>query len=540
MTLGLVPPPLLMIQGIMATVALKPLRVFSQLVVLVVRFLASRFDKLWPLILVLYPSGCARVSGSGTLLVHFLSEGSYEIYKIASESPLQFISEESGQFNAEKSLSPGSYLILADCSSQIVNIYPGNRIELTAHKINFVPMRAPRPQDKFSVQCERSYRSQSRQHVVNRFSLAVLSGVREFLVGMVPLQMNLEAGNDVSSRLITYRLSSLSVSRDHEKRLASQNDVDHFEFFVTPTSEVAPYTESQLDNGSLFLLRGQYRVQLNGTAMDLDLADGESRVIIPANLKVEVSGKADLDHAEKIKGSPLFVEVNGEHFLHLNSTYPVLPGTISIRLSTMLKPLKVVAKEGEFLKMRAKNVLVELGCEAENWSCLGSRKVRVFEHGKSNYFAESVSDTPLLFFGDLVAVGIEGSRNLKFEIGGADDQIIKIGYVEIQPTPMHKPGMLTDLVRLEPAQSQIVGATLDLPLDKSSVLPVPVGHYNLAQYTFFSGDGSRRKSTASVYVGFGEKVQVPITTFLTEKRMSTLDGTTGPQTTTEDKSSAKM
>lgn len=500
--------------------------------------------------------GCQRVTGSGTLRVNYLGQGQFEVYKIASESPLQFVSEESGLFNHDKELSPGSYLILADCSSQIVNVYPGSKVELTAHKINFVPMRPPLARDKFSIQCQRSNRSQSRQNIVNRFSLAVLSGVREFLVGMVPIQMNLDGTKDATSRLITYRLSSLAVT--HQTRVESHVNIDNlagshsgaglamgghnggesFEFFVTPTSEVAPYTQSQNDQGKLFLLRGQYRVQLNGTSAEIDLADGESRTLVPATLKVDVSPRADLTYAERVKGSPLYVEINGEHFLHLNHSYPVLPGLISLRLSTMIKPSSILAKEGENIKLKAKNVTVELGCDAEDWSCLGSRKVRVFEHGKSNYFAESVSDAPLLYFGDNVAVGIEGSRNVKYGIGAADDQVIKVGYIEIVPTPIHKPGMLTDLVRLESAQSQIVGATLDLPLDKSSVLPVPVGRYILAQYTFFAADGGRRKSSLSVSVGHGERIKLPITTFLTEKRMSLIDPTLAPMS--DDRAAQKL
>ena len=68
-------------------------------------------------------SSCDKEHLGGTLTVRHVAGGSYEIYKIASEQPLQFVSETSSQFNEQVSLAPGSYMVLADCSSEIVNIY---------------------------------------------------------------------------------------------------------------------------------------------------------------------------------------------------------------------------------------------------------------------------------------------------------------------------------------------------------------------------------------------------------------------------------
>lgn len=463
-------------------------------------------------------SGCNKVNQNGQLLVNFIESGTYEIYKIASESPLQFVSEQAGQFNARVQLSPGSYLVLADCSSQVVNIYPNSVAELTAHKINFIPMQPPAVQDKFSVQCLRSERTRSRQQINNRFSLSVLSGVRDILVGMVPLQVNLDTKPGEPSHLVTYVLSSISVARP--KNLSGD---EGFGYFLTPVSEMAPYTENQKDNAKLYVLKGQYEIQLNGTSMTVDLAEGEGRLVIPASLRVEVSPITQLDMAAKIKGTPLYVEANGEHYLHLNTSYAVLPGKIGIRLSTTLKATEILAKEAEIIKIRAKNVTVSLGCSAEDWQCLGSRKVRLFEKGKSYPFVESVTDVPVLYFGDNISVGIEGSRNIKYELSAGDDQKLRVGYIEVTPTPTHKAGVLTDLVRVEPSQSQIYGASLDLPLDKLSVLPLVAGNYHLAQYAFFTGDGSRRKTTTSVNVSYGERVKIAIATYLSEKRMSVID-----------------
>lgn len=461
---------------------------------------------------------CTGVTQQGTLTVRHLDQGVYELYKIASESPLQFVSEQTGQFNEPMKLSPGSYLVLADCSSQIVNVYPGSANVLTAHKINFVPMQPPTERDKFSIQCLRSERTHSRQHLINHFSLAVLAGTRDLLVGMVPLQVKLEGKDNEPSRLVSFPLSSIAV----EHRIKHKELDSAFEYFVSPSSEMAPYTESQTNGNRLYLLKGQYQIQLNGTSTNIDLAEGEGRTIIPASLRVNTSSQVDLERAARIKGTPMYFEVNGEHFLNLNTVYAVLPGSMQIRLSTTLKPVALLAKEGEIITLHAKNIVVSLGCADADWSCLGSRKVRLFEKGKSYPFAESVTDIPVLYLHDNISVGVEGSRNIKYDLSSADDQHLKVGFIEIEPTPAHKPGVLTDLVRMESAQPPINGSSLDLPLDKSTVLPLITGTYHLSQYTFFTSDGARRKSSITVQVTQGEKLRIPITTFLSEKRMSAL------------------
>jgi hypothetical protein len=462
--------------------------------------------------------GCDTSNTFGYLKVNFIEPGFYEVYKIASEQPLQFVSEQAGTFNEPLSLRPGSYLVLADCSSQIVNIYPGKSEEITAHKINFLPMLPPRPMDRFSIQCARSERTRSRQNFSNKYSLAVLPGRRDFLVGMIPLQIDIDQAGLQESRVIAHRLSSITVLRP-----SALKEQEGFDYFLTPASELAPYTESQRDGGRLYVLKGQYNIQLNGTVSSVDLLDGEAREVIPASLRVEAPSNVDLDLAAKVKGTPLFVEVNGEHLLNLNTTYAILPGIVKVRLSTTIQSAEVVAKESETIKLKAKSVLVSLGCEKDEWSCLGSRKITLFERGKSFPFAQSVSDVPILYFGEGVSLGVEGSRNIKYLLGPGDDHQLKVGYVEVVPTPKHKPGVLTDLVRVEAPGGQFSGVSLDLSLDKPTILPLISGLFQIAQYSYFTNDGTRKKASQSVFSTYKRRAKVEITTYLSEKRMLAID-----------------
>jgi len=464
---------------------------------------------------------CQRENLSGSLTVRHLSSGSYEIYKIASESPLQFVSEMRSQFNERIPLVPGSYLVLADCSSELVNIYPKSDITLAAHQVNFVPLQPTTSNDKFSVQCVRSERTNSRQNLVNQFSLAVLSGTRDLLVGMTPLHLDLTPSGlkaaPSESKVISQILSSITVE--------PAGKAPYEDFFLSPTGGINPFTENQTPGAKLFVLKGSYRLQLNGTSMSIDLDEGETKSITPATFTLSTSSKVDMSRAERISGTPLFAELNGEHYMSLNTVYPLLPGEIQLRLSTSLRPAKFEVKEGEHLDVHARNVQVHLGCESDDWTCLGSRKVRLFEKGKNYHFAESQTDVPILFLEKDVSVGIEGSRNIKQNLSSADDQRLKVGFLQVTPTPTFKAGVLTDLMRVEPkSPSSLAGASLDMVLDKETLMPLFVGLYHLSQYSFFTSDGSRRKSPQSFYISPGKTVKIDVKTYLTEKKIAALEG----------------
>lgn len=467
-------------------------------------------------------SGCDKEHLGGSLTVRHVSDGTFEIYKLASEQPLQFVSETSSHFNEKVSLAPGSYMVLADCSSEVVNIYPGSDVTLVAHRVNFLPLHPPAEQDKFSIQCLRSERTHSRQNLKNHFSLAVLAGTRELLVGMIPLRLDLSATSapdgSADSRVVSHVLSSISVNA------SGREPFD--DFFVSPLGGVTPFTENQQPGAKLYVLKGKYDVQLNGTETTVDLAEGQSRNIVPGTVIVSTSPNADIARAEQIRGAPLFAEINGEHYLNLNTIYPVLPGKLDVRLATSLRPQQYEISEGENLKLHARNLVVDLGCEKDDWACLGSRKIRLFEKDKNYHFAESQTDVPMLFFEKDVSLGIEGARNIKLNLNTSDDQHVKVGFLEVIPSPIHKQGILTDLMRVEPSGGGMIGASLDMVLDKPTLMPLLAGQYHLAQYTFFTSDGSRRKTSQSVYIAPGQRLRVEVQTFLSEKRMAIINGDT--------------
>lgn len=463
-------------------------------------------------------ASCEKKPNPGYLKVAAPSEGSYEIYRIANESPLQFVSEQSGKFNEDVALTPGSYLVLADCSSETVTIYPGNTQTLTAHRLRFTPPHTPDPKDSFSIQCSRSDKTKSRQHLSGRFELTVIHGKRDLLVGMVPMRVDFETMADPTKpKDLDYRLSALQVAN-------FEGNTQDISYFISPLDELIAATKYQQFGQWEFLLPGRYVVEVNGTRMQVDLAEGEERVVKPALLKVTTSSEIDLDQPARIKGSPWLVEINTGHWLNFNETYPALPGTATIAISGSSQSVEVPLIEGESTELKARSIIVDSGCAPQDMVCLGDKDVSLYVPEEPYPFIESVSDIPVLFIdrGTPVLVGIEGSRDITYEVpANVRDKTVKLGFVRLIPEPQHRPGQVTDLVRVDGVQAPFAGHTLDIILEKTTVMPLIAGTYHLAHFiSATTADVDRRSASRMFTVEAGETVDVAFPVYFTEKKFA--------------------
>ena len=467
-------------------------------------------------------SGCDRRPKVGYLNVRASSTGgTFEIYRIANESPLQFVSEEAGRFNEDVPLVPGSYLVLADCSSETLIIYPGQRASLVAHRVEFLPPHPPGVNDSFSIQCSRSDKTKSRQMLAGRYDLNIIGGQQDLLVGMVPMRIDFSKipGND-KPQVMTYRLSALQVSDFEGNR-------QELSYFISPLDERISATKYQQFGFWEFLLKGRYLVEVNGTQMHVELAEGEERRIRPALLRVKTSDVVDLEQPAKIKGSPWLVSINGGHWLNFNETYPVLPGTATLAISGSTKSVEVELAEGEKKDLETRSITVDSGCQknlpvAVN-PCLGERSVSLYAPDEPYPFIESVSDIPILFIDQEtpVFVGVDGSRDILYEVPATvRDKSLPLGYIKLSPLPQHRPGQITDLVRVDTISAPFTGHTLDINLERSTVMPLIVGSYRLDHYiTVMAGESStRQSSTRHFQIEAGKTFETEFPVFVSEKK----------------------
>lgn len=462
-------------------------------------------------------SGCKIQEKKGSILVRAPNPGDYEIYRIESEDPLQFISEQVGAYNQPLELPAGHYLILADCSYESVVLRPDEQRTLTAHQVIFNPPVSPQPDDSFSIQCNRFAKTKSRQIFSNRYTLNMLHGTRDLLVGMVPMTIKFdELANNESPQLLSYNLSGVRVN-------AYEGMNPKTSFFISPVKGLLSVTETQEFGHWQFLLAGQYRLEVNGTVMEVALTEGQQQEVSPAFLKIAVSENVNLQKSSNILGTPSYVELNGGHWLDLNETFPVLPGNATLKLNGSLKEHSVLLTSNELTEKKVRSVLIDLDCAPWDWTCLGSRDVYLYETDKPYPFAKGITDVPLLFFEEDAWVSIQGSRDIRTKLTAQQDSHFQVGRIRMVPKQFHRAGQITDLSRIEPSGLPSVGQSLDLSVEEETEMPLLVGRYFLAQYNAVAtSDWERRANRMAITVLPGETQEIPFTVYVAEKKLKAI------------------
>ena len=462
---------------------------------------------------------CQRSPKNGTLLVESVTEGSYEIYSIAGDASLQFVSEHMGHFNQQLSLSPGSYLILADCSHQNIIIHPGEQVKLMAHEVEFVPPHPPAPEDLFSIQCSRYEKSQLKQQIKNRFSFHMISNREDLLVSMQPLRVEFAEATGQRELLtkpkkLSFKLSALQVAAWGEG-LPEQSPP----FFVSPDKNLLSITQPQSFGRWQFLLPGSYKVEVNGTGMTVDLKESEARIIKPAGFKVQTNPDVDLSLYQQIRGRPINVEINSHHIFDINAFYPVLPGPGKLRFDGSGRIHDVEFVENKVTSQHMNSVLIDLGCAPWEWECLGKTEVNVYLPNDHYPFLESISDVPILYKDKVIQVGLEGSKGIRFKVPeNRKNTILHVGKLKIVPRPIFKTGYLTDLVRLESGDPSVTGFSHDILPDRITTMPLIAGQYQLVRYTNQQQENDRVATKFSVRIDAGEISTIEIPYYLPETR----------------------
>lgn len=464
---------------------------------------------------------CNRSNSFGFLHVESANNGTYEIYKVIGDTTLQFVSEKVGQFNKDLKLTPGSYLILADCSHQIVIIHPGETSKLIAHTVKFIPTHPPKDDDIFSIQCSRYEKSHLRQHISNRYTFHMVSKVKDLLVGMQSLKIDFPSKAQKPLNL-EFKLSSIKVNN------FKGNQPSHISpYFVSPAKGLLSITQAQKFDKWQFLLAGDYIISLNGTKLKATLKESEALIIEPAGLRVNSPAKVDLSLIPQIKGSPIALEINGPHELEINQIYPVLPGQASIRLEGSRELTMIDLEEQKLTELNSKSLHIHLGCSPWEWECLGKREVNLYEGKKLYPLMDSMTDMPILHLSDDLFVGIEGSPGLLYKVPSSKASVhLHVGKVVFTPKPIHKAGQYTDLVRLEAIHQPQVGYSYDILPEQASTMTLFTGYYALVRYISYSSpDIERSTSKQFIQVRPGKTTYVEVPYYLSESKVKAINKT---------------
>lgn len=475
------------------------------------------FFNAWIFLSAILAISCEIKPKDGEILVRAPNPGNFEIYRIESEDPLQFVSEHVGSYNQPLQLPAGHYLILADCSYESVILRPSEQRTLTAHQVIFNPPVSPQPDDSFSIQCNRFAKTKSLQHFSKRYTLNILHGTRDLLVGMVPMTIKFdELANFANPQILSYNLSGMRVASYEGMKPKTS-------YFISPVKGLLSVTETQEFGHWQFLLAGQYKLEVNGTEMLVNLVEGQQQEVSPAFLKIAVSDKVNLNTSSNILGTPSYVELNGGHWLDLNEIYPLLPGTATLKLNGSLMEHTVDLVENETTEKTVRSVLVDLDCPPWDWSCLGSKDVYLYGTDTPYPFAKGITDVPLLFFEEDAWVSLQGSRDIRMKLTSQQDSTFKVGRLKLVPKQFHRHGQITDLSRIEASGSPLVGQSLDLSVEDETEMPLITGRYYLAQYNAIAtNDWERRANRMAITVVPGESQVIPFTVFVSEKKLKAI------------------
>lgn len=285
-------------------------------------------------------------------------------------------------------------------------------------------------------------------------------------------------------------------------------------------------TEPQQFGHWQYLLPGAYQIEVNGTRMEVNLAEGEQREITPAFLKISSPSNVDLELSSQISGNPVYIQLNQEHWLNLDEVYPVLPGMATLKVNGSQEPYEVTLTEGKLTEKTARSVLVHSDCSPWEWSCLGNTPVFLYEQDKLYPFTEGVTDVPLLFLKETdIWVSLQGSRDIRYKIPQKQGSVdLRMGKIKFTPSYTHKTGLITDLVRVEAANLPFTGETLDIQLERESEMPIIAGTYYFTQYISLTAiEGERRKKRDYITVRPNKTTDIEFTVYLSEKRLAQVD-----------------
>jgi hypothetical protein len=187
--------------------------------------------------------------------------------------------------------------------------------------------------------------------------------------------------------------------------------------------------------------------------------------------------------------------------------------------------------EGETTELQARSVMVESSCAkvrpGQPNFCLGEKGVSLYVPEEPYPFIESVSDIPILFIdeGTPVLVGIEGSRDIVYQVPSIlRDKTLAVGYVKMTPVPQHRPGQITDLVRVDSASAPVSGHSLDINLERSTLMPLFAGSYRLDQFLSVTmGDTNTRQNLSRAFnIEVGKTIEIEFPVSWSEKKFAML------------------
>ena len=477
-------------------------------------------------ILFLAMSACHQ-GATGTLVVHALKEGEFEVYKILGDSTLQFVSNQIGRLNTSLSLQVGNYLILGDCSHHFASIHPNKTTDVIAHSLVFIPPRIPEANDLFTIQCNRHPKTHAPQQILSRFELTIFPGKVEMLVGMKPMSLDLNTEIYKAPQILSFDLAATQVAG-----LADRFPIEASPYFLSPKDAQISVTQRQDCGKWQFVLPGTYLLTVNGSEREISIQPKEALAVKPFYFIFTSSGSVDLSRYQAIKGEPYTIEINDKRAFSVNVAYPLISPSVTYRLDGESKGTNLQLKPQELTTVELRSVEVSLNCGPWEWECLGKRDVSLFEPGSPYPFLHGSTDLPILYSRDEVEIELEGAQSLRYRIPKTKrDSSFETGQIILRPRPLFRPGQLSLLVRIEGDSSGVFGQSYDIPYARETRMSLISGDYRLNHFfvigSHLQTGGSQGYTKSSFSIRKGDIREQTFDYFVSEDKFETISANLG-------------
>lgn len=461
---------------------------------------------------------CNKRDDQASLVIKAINSGSYEIYKIDSKAPPNFVSQHRGNYNKPLSLTPGNYLILTRCSHQTITLEKNKNYQLVVHSLLFIPPHLPKKRDDFFLECKHHRDLYGKQKLNKHFELKFFPQQETIKVGQKNLDVDFTNYSKEKPQKLIVLLSAIKV-------VTKKNSIKAH-YFIKPKQKNIPTNQAQKLNSWQFLIPDKYLLTLNGTQKEVTVTHDKNSIIETSSIQIKKPTATKENNTTNIWGRPFAIYLNDNHRLFFDETIAIFDGSHSIKLDKSEQQYNFAIKANESRIFKPKSLLIDSGCKQKDWKCLGKKEVLLYSKETAPFY-RGTTDVSLLYFQEPLAIGFNSTKGIKYWITtNKTSHREKIATLIIKPIPTYKPGFLSEFTRLETKGKKITGFSQDIRSKKESKLDLIAGAYLLTIYLRTNHEEiEKNKITYKVKLKAFEKKTKEIPYYISEKKYLALKQT---------------
>ena len=418
-----------------------------------------------------------------------------------------FIPLKKINMNTITRLPAGNYLITNICSKHDFQIEPGERKTIYLGKVNaMLNCSSEENKEQFSFQCQDPI-DNSPIKILDKNEVDILPGQNSIIVSGRKIDVSFK--NHPNYYKIV-NLAPLMLSSS----INSSNDF----FFVYTDAEGSDSRDHVISgkvNEPMWLVPGEYKVEINGTSMNVNIHQTKKNKIKLGAIKVKSPSHLNNNIYNENLNSPYLVKLSKSVLLTLNESYNVFPGQYRLEIedSRIRKVVNVLPNvlstiETEYLRIS----YPEMSDDEHH------PYFHIYQKGQHLYAYKTQIKKPFLIFkGESYFYSVVGLRGIFAKLN-TDSKISLLSKLILQWEKKYSQVKVrTELVKIEGKKEATWGRSLDLIKSKPNELYLPPGGYSLSYFSVDkTGEKHKVKRDFSLRPGEQKNLMIPL---YFEKRM---------------------